>query len=191
MNFYINANGINNETASPKPNDIEVDKCIKYLSNINERDKYMKVSSYALKTSIEKIEGYVSNGAFITALDRLNLNYKRCSYDSLNVFVKFNTEDLEKAILEERLKNLSQNKKLNKFHCILDKSRSVGYCTNIKDLYSFLIKETNLEFTKEELYITLTKIELIRFNYKEFLINEFLDSIKVNISLKKLKRALS
>lgn len=191
MKLYINANGINTESEVPNPDYEEVKKCLKYLSNVNERDKYTKYSSYTLKNSIEAKDGYVSNGAFIEALSKLKMNYKRCSDDSLNVYVKFNREDLERAILEVSIKNVIENTELNKFHYAVNMSRTVGYCTNIKELNNFLKNSIKLEFTKEELYVFLTKIELIRFNYKDFLIDEFLDSIKVNISLKKLKRMIN
>ncbi len=98
---YINANGINNNSNQPQPENEEVDKCIKYLKNIIENDVYNKTtSSYTLKHLIDKEETYVSNGAFIEALRILKMSYERCSEESPNVWVKFDIKDLERAIKE-------------------------------------------------------------------------------------------
>lgn len=98
---YINASGINNESNQPEPENIEVDKCIKYLKYIRENEEYNKTtSSYSLKNIVDKEEIYVSNGAFIKALHILKLSYQRCSKNSQNVWVKFDEKDLERVIKE-------------------------------------------------------------------------------------------
>lgn len=188
---YINANGINTKSNGSLPELEEVQKCIKYLKNIKENEKYAtNLTSYSLKRIIENEEVYVSNGAFIEALRILNLQYKRTSDDSLNVYVKFTREDLELIVLAERIKHLSLNQDLNQFSYCFDRSRTVGYRTNIKELQKFLEENLKVKFTREDIYIFLKSNQLMRFYYKDIISNDFLESMRVNISLQRLKKFL-
>lgn len=190
---YINASGINNISNKPEPEIVEIDKCIKYLKHIKENHEYNNTtSSYGLKIIIENIEGYVSNGAFIKALNILKMNYQKCSKDSPNVWVKFNSIDLIKTILDIKLNQINiKNCHIDQLLIhIMDKSRTNSIKYTVKEIESTINDFTGKDkISTEYVYKLINEIKLAKFKFYPVTNVDF-KYIEVNISLLKLRRLL-
>lgn len=190
---YININGINNESNAPEPDSLEVDICIKYLKFIKENSKYNKITtSYDLKHIIDKEDIYVSNDSFIKALNILKLSYKRCSENSTNVWVKFNSSDLIKAILYFKINsiNLKKCSSDNLLTDLIDRSRIIGFRHTVKEIELIINEFTgNNKISTEYVYKLINEIKMARFFFHTAGEIDF-KYVYVNISPLRLRTAL-
>lgn len=195
--IYINADGINNTSNVPLPDEKEVEKCAKILKYVKQKSEYTSVSSYELKHIIEKEIGYVSNGAFIEALSETNLDFIPAGRTNC-AFVKFTNNDLRLAILdwtidqEQHLKNSDKLLKIKKYFHLCSSEKTRDTISKISDTLKNSLNDN--EINEEIIYKILKKENFIFFENKKtnFTNNkEFLDSMKVNFSIQKLKRYIA